>query len=54
MAESVELTSKYDLGAELGRGAFSTVKLATSKKTKEKVAVKIIDKKMLGKIMRKI
>jgi len=34
----------YDLKDELGKGAFSTVKLAINKKTGEKVAVKIIDK----------
>lgn len=34
----------YDLKDELGKGAFSVVKLAVNKKTNEKVAVKIIDK----------
>jgi len=34
----------YDLKDELGKGAFSIVKLAINKKTGEKVAVKIIDK----------
>jgi len=35
----------YDVKDDLGKGAFSVVKLAISKKTGEKVAVKIIDKK---------
>jgi len=34
----------YDIKDELGKGAFSIVKLAINKKTGEKVAVKIIDK----------
>jgi len=35
----------YDIKDELGKGAFSVVKLAIHKTTGEKVAVKIIDKK---------
>jgi len=35
----------YELKEEIGKGAFSVVHLAISKKTGEKVAVKIIDKK---------
>jgi len=38
----------YDIKEELGRGAFSIVKLAVHKKTGEKYAVKIIDKKNVG------
>jgi len=38
----------YDIKDELGRGAFSIVKLAVHKKTGEKFAVKIIDKKNVG------
>jgi len=34
----------YILGKELGKGAFSVVRLCTSKKTGQKLAVKIIDK----------
>jgi len=34
----------YDIKDELGKGAFSVVKLALNKKTGEKVAVKVIDK----------
>jgi len=41
----------YDIGEELGRGAFSIVKLATSKKDGSKWAVKIIDKKSAGQDM---
>jgi len=47
--EAAPLTKKYDIKQELGRGAFSVVKLGIVKKTKEKVAVKIIDKKNVGK-----
>ena len=36
---------KYSLGGEVGRGAFSIVKVGTNKKTGEKVAVKLIEKK---------
>jgi len=38
-------SSDYDLKAEIGKGAFSVVHLAIYKKTGEKCAVKIIDKK---------
>ena len=38
----------YDMGEELGRGAFAVVKYATHKKSKRKYAIKIIDKKNLG------
>jgi len=38
------LLEQYELKDELGKGAFSVVKLAINKKTGEKVAVKIIDK----------
>eukprot|EP01088_Endostelium_zonatum_P006526 TRINITY_DN18661_c0_g1_i1.p1 TRINITY_DN18661_c0_g1~~TRINITY_DN18661_c0_g1_i1.p1 ORF type:complete len:306 (-),score=75.46 TRINITY_DN18661_c0_g1_i1:126-1043(-) len=48
MAEAAEVTAKYDIGNELGRGAFSVVKLGTVKKSKDKVAIKIIDKKNVG------
>jgi len=40
-----KITDFYDLKEDLGKGAFSVVKLAINKKTQEKVAVKIIDKK---------
>jgi len=43
------LTNKYDLKGDLGKGAFSVVKLAINKKTKDKVAIKIIDRKNVGK-----
>jgi len=41
---SSDITTLYELGPELGRGEFSTVVLGTDKKTKEKVAIKIIEK----------
>jgi len=40
-----KITDNYDIQKELGKGAFSVVHLAVHKKTGEKVAVKIIDKK---------
>jgi len=40
----MSLEDSYILGKELGKGAFSIVRLVTSKKTGEKLAVKIIDK----------
>eukprot|EP01098_Paradermamoeba_levis_P000848 TRINITY_DN10980_c0_g1_i2.p1 TRINITY_DN10980_c0_g1~~TRINITY_DN10980_c0_g1_i2.p1 ORF type:complete len:145 (-),score=56.79 TRINITY_DN10980_c0_g1_i2:157-531(-) len=40
---------QYELGEELGSGAFSVVRLGTKKDTKEMVAVKVISKKNLGK-----
>mmetsp|Transcript_33930 Transcript_33930/g.95459 ORF Transcript_33930/g.95459 Transcript_33930/m.95459 type:complete len:952 (+) Transcript_33930:178-3033(+) len=41
----------YTIGDELGRGAFSIVKLATDKADGSKWAVKIIDKKSVGQDM---
>lgn len=38
---------KYELGKELGRGGFSVVREAVNKITKEKVAVKFIEKKFV-------
>jgi len=49
MEEAPELTVKYEVQGELGRGAFSVVKLGVNKKTKEKVAIKIIDRNDVGK-----
>jgi len=40
-----ELYAKYEIKEELGRGAFSLVKLGIDRKTGSKVAVKIIEKK---------
>jgi len=48
-AESGALAQKYELKKELGRGAFSVVELAVNKKTKEKVAIKVIDRANVGK-----
>src|SRR3989338_1070914 len=44
-----EIAKYYSLKKELGRGAFSVVRLAVNRKTKEKVAIKIIEKKNIGK-----
>jgi serine/threonine protein kinase len=38
----------YDITEELGSGSFSSVKLGINKKTKEKVAVKIMDKNKMN------
>ena len=40
--------SKYELGPELGKGAYAKVKLATNKITKEKFAIKIYEKEKLN------
>mmetsp|Transcript_25956 Transcript_25956/g.28860 ORF Transcript_25956/g.28860 Transcript_25956/m.28860 type:complete len:354 (-) Transcript_25956:1066-2127(-) len=37
----------YDIGPEIGRGGFSTVRKATNKKTKQDFAVKVIDKQAI-------
>lgn len=39
-----KLTDCFDIGKELGRGAFATVKVATHKKSGEDLAVKIIER----------
>jgi len=49
MSEESVLNQKYEVKKELGRGAFSVVKLAINKKTKEKVAIKVIDRSNVGK-----
>lgn len=41
---SLQFFKKYELGKVLGTGAFSEVKIAINRQTKEKFAVKIIDK----------
>ncbi|ORY46658.1 Pkinase-domain-containing protein [Neocallimastix californiae] len=41
---SMQFFKKYELGKVLGTGAFSEVKIAINRQTKEKFAVKIIDK----------
>lgn len=41
------IADEYNLGDELGEGAFSKVRLATSKTTSQKFAVKIVTKKKL-------
>jgi calcium/calmodulin-dependent protein kinase I len=42
-----DVNAFYELGEDLGSGAFSKVKRATHKKTGEKLAVKIIEKKLV-------
>jgi len=45
---------KYEITEELGRGAFSIVKLAIDKETGEKFAVKIINKTTIGQDMNRL
>ena len=40
--------AKYEIGADLGKGAYAKVKLATNKITKEKFAIKIYEKEKLN------
>ena len=40
--------AKYEIGPELGKGAYAKVKLATNKITKEKFAIKIYEKEKLN------
>jgi len=49
MEEAEALTGKYQIKQELGRGAFSVVKMGINKTTGEKVAIKIIDRHDVGK-----
>jgi len=49
MEEAEALTSKYEVGDELGRGAFSVVKAGVNRKTRDRVAIKIIDRNDVGK-----
>jgi serine/threonine protein kinase len=43
--DASSVSSVYEMKQELGKGAFSVVHLAVNKKTGEKVAIKIIDKR---------
>lgn len=52
--ESIPFEELYDIGEELGRGAFSIVKEAISKRSGRKYAVKIIDKKNVGQDMARL
>jgi len=47
------IIDKYSLRKELGKGAFSVVRLAVNRSTKERVAIKIIDKKNVSKTQEK-
>ena len=42
-----EIISKYETKEIIGKGTFSTVKLGINKETKEKVAIKILEKKKI-------
>jgi len=46
--KKVKFIEKYTVGKELGSGAFSVVKLATNKVTKQELAVKMIARKKLS------
>lgn len=48
------LEGKYELHETIGTGGFAKVKLATHTLTGEKVAIKIMDKKMLGEDLPRI
>jgi serine/threonine-protein kinase ULK2 len=48
MAESENVVGEFRLGKELGRGSFATVFLAEHEQTKEKKAVKKIDRSRLS------
>ena len=54
----IDLTSndinQYILGDKLGEGIFGTVKLGTHKITKEKVAIKILNKNIISKEQKKL
>ena len=48
-APSKKTVGQYELGPLLGEGAWGKVKLGVHKKTKQKVAIKIIDKEKVRK-----
>jgi len=50
----MSLTDKYIVQEELGRGAFSVVKLAVEKETGVKYAVKMINKSNVGQDMARL
>jgi serine/threonine protein kinase len=43
--QNEEISQHFMIGAEIGKGNFSTVHVGHNKRTKEKVAIKIINKK---------
>jgi len=51
--EADALLEKYELKKELGRGAFSVVRLGINKKTKDKFAIKIIERNDVGEAFEK-
>jgi len=48
-ASALSIGEKYEVGEEIGRGAFSVVKNGREKKTGDKVAIKFIEKKFVDK-----
>lgn len=46
-AQTTNINKYYDLGTRLGKGTFAEVREATEKSTQRKVAVKIIEKKVI-------
>jgi len=51
--EADALLEKYELKKELGRGAFSVVRMGINKKTKDKFAIKIIERNDVGEAFEK-
>jgi serine/threonine protein kinase len=47
---SARFKDDYELGPVLGKGAFSTVHLATRKDTKERFATKVVSRRRLPKV----
>jgi calcium/calmodulin-dependent protein kinase I len=48
-ASGASIEERYEVGDEIGRGAFSVVKNGRDKRTSEKVAIKFIEKKFVDK-----
>ena len=46
--------SKYEIGNQLGKGAYATVKLVTNKITQEKYAMKVYEREKLNSNSKKI
>lgn len=49
LASGASIEERYEVGDEIGRGAFSVVKNGRDKRTNEKVAIKFIEKKFVDK-----
>merc|ERR1711934_771040 len=52
--DNKQFEEKYDIGDELGRGAFSVVKKCVSKNSGKTYAVKVIEKKNVGQDMARL